>query len=81
MSEIGDRARERLSQMDLYLTYDGYLSSKDIDQILNIEELAVVDREAELPIILTEPQQSIAWNIRYLKDLIRKEGWVKEDKK
>ena len=36
MSEELDEIKEALGQMDLYLTYDGHLSSKDIDTILSI---------------------------------------------
>jgi len=50
------------------------------DQILSIEELAVVDRDAKLPAILVDPALTRVEIIRQFKEILCKDGWIKEIK-
>lgn len=69
---------EILSGMDVTNPDEGI---KAIKKILAIKELAVVDREAELPEIPNiEYQRGVAGHIKRGMEYIVKKGWVKEVK-
>ena len=70
-------------RLDKWECHSGYLHEANIEemvnQILTIPELAVVDREAELPPIrVNHPLEETGY--RWAQEDILKEGWVKEIK-
>lgn len=88
-NEIRDRAREKIARDIAFICGDDYDAYPDedkesclwwADKILSIEELAVVDREAELTEVPLKyyPQRQIWFDAQ--AELRDKAGWVKEEK-
>ena len=71
MSEIRDKVTEEMLQFIRH----GYSPESMVKDILSIRELAVVDRNADLPEAHMHPPEGVL--MRFISDM-RKEGWVKE---
>ena len=50
------------------------------DRDFEIHELAVVDRSAKLPLILVDPKFTGVEIVRQYKDILLKDGWIREVK-
>jgi len=84
MSEIRDRVRTQFrdilrQHLEAYQQMGLGASERAIYQILSIPELAIVDREAELPDYRMEPYEVHRTIQKAQKDML-KAGWVKEVK-
>lgn len=84
MSEIRDKVKRKLEAI---LTYDETNTIEKVMSILSIPELAIVDREAELPKLKSLTGEApLAEKTAYLLGVtdtgeqVLKAGWVKEVK-
>ena len=80
MSEIRDRVGRTVAEAIVECWDKRKLSGETARAILSIPELAVVDRKAELPDPDPHNYEGEFEAICATKDVILKEGWVKEVK-